>query len=323
VAAFVLLVLAPLVAEFLLGDFTLRQIGFIAVFIPQYGGGALLVREVARRLGGRWPAILLLAVAYALVEEGLTTQSLFNPNYAGERPLDFGYIPALGTSLNWTVFVLTLHIVWSIGSSVAIAESLAGEQASLPWFGRRGLATTTLLYLFGCVLTTALTLQMFPYVASPAQFTSVAVAVAVVIAMAVFVAHRRAEPLRGIAPAPWVVALVTLALGRAFHFCFDHGVPTRDHPVATLAALVSCELVGAVVLLRWSRRPGWTARHTLAAAVGAILVYGWISIGRFMAGRTALDVPTTSVDVASQVVLLALILGLAAVGWRRLRPTAG
>jgi hypothetical protein len=141
-AAFVLLVLAPLVAEFLLGDFTLRQIGFIAVFIPQYGGGALLVREVARRLGGRWPAILLLAVAYALVEEGLTTQSLFNPNYAGERPLDFGYIPALGTSLNWTVFVLTLHIVWSIGSSVAIAESRAGEPASVPWFGRRGLART-------------------------------------------------------------------------------------------------------------------------------------------------------------------------------------
>src|SRR5581483_10578362 len=88
--ALLLLLLAPLVAEFLLGDFTLRQIGFIVIFIPQYGGGALLVREVARRVGGRWPTIVLLALAYALVEEGFTTQSLFNPNYAGQRLLDFG-----------------------------------------------------------------------------------------------------------------------------------------------------------------------------------------------------------------------------------------
>src|SRR5262249_35453142 len=113
--ALTLLLLAPIVGEFLLGDLTVRQLGFVAFFIPQYGGGALLVRELTRRWRRGWPTMLMLALAYALVQEGLTTQSLFNPNYANERLLDYGYIEALGTSLNWTVFVLTLHVVWSIG----------------------------------------------------------------------------------------------------------------------------------------------------------------------------------------------------------------
>ena len=85
--ALALLVLSPLVAEFLLGDFSIRQFGLIVVLLPQYGGGALLVRETARRASKGWPSMILLALAYALIEEGFTTQSLFNPNYAGQRLL--------------------------------------------------------------------------------------------------------------------------------------------------------------------------------------------------------------------------------------------
>ena len=39
--ALALLIIAPLIAEFLLGDFNIRQIGFVVVFIPIYGAGAL------------------------------------------------------------------------------------------------------------------------------------------------------------------------------------------------------------------------------------------------------------------------------------------
>ena len=34
--------------------------------------------------------MVLLAVAYALVEEGFTTRSLFNPNYVGQHLLAYG-----------------------------------------------------------------------------------------------------------------------------------------------------------------------------------------------------------------------------------------
>ena len=99
--ALALLIIAPLIAEFLLGDFNIRQIGFVVVFIPVYGAGALLVREITRRAGRGWPTLLLLALAYALILEGFTNQTLFNPNYAGQRLLDYGFIPALGTSFNF------------------------------------------------------------------------------------------------------------------------------------------------------------------------------------------------------------------------------
>src|SRR6185312_7023832 len=111
--ALLLLVLAPLTAEFLLGDFSIRQIALLVALLPQYGGGALLIREVTRRTGRGWPTIVTLGLAYSLIEEGLNTQSLFNPNYVGAHLLDYGFIPALGTSLLWTVFVLSIHVVWS------------------------------------------------------------------------------------------------------------------------------------------------------------------------------------------------------------------
>ena len=190
-----LLIIAPLIAEFLLGDFNIRQIGFVLVFIPQYGGGALLVREITRRARRGWPTMLLLALAYALIEEGFTTQTLFNPNYAGQRLLDYGFIPALGTSFHWTVYVLTLHVVWSVGSSVALAEGLAGARWREPWLRLPGLLLTTALFLFGCAFTVFFTLSTFPFVASVGQFVAVAIIVFVVI-LAAFAGFRGAPVAR-------------------------------------------------------------------------------------------------------------------------------
>ncbi len=73
--------LAPLVAEFLLGDLPIKMLGTLVILAPMYGGGALLIREFARRTGKGWPTIFVLAFAYAVLEEAFTTQTLFNPNY--------------------------------------------------------------------------------------------------------------------------------------------------------------------------------------------------------------------------------------------------
>ncbi|MER7505257.1 hypothetical protein AB0L05_17340 [Nonomuraea pusilla] len=41
-----------------------------------------MIREVARRKGLGWPAIVLMALAYGVLEEGVMTMSLFNPRRA-------------------------------------------------------------------------------------------------------------------------------------------------------------------------------------------------------------------------------------------------
>ena len=57
--------------------------------------------------------------------------------------------------------------------------------------------------------------------------------------------------------------------------------------------------------------------HVLAAATGAILTYGWLSITRMISGTTALGVPTTTVDVVGQIFLLLGILALIGTAWHR------
>ena len=46
--------LAPLLAEYLLGDLPLSNIGALIALAPMYGGGAILIRETVRRSGRGW-----------------------------------------------------------------------------------------------------------------------------------------------------------------------------------------------------------------------------------------------------------------------------
>jgi hypothetical protein len=50
-AALTLFFLAPLVAEYLLGDLPITLLVALIMLAPMYGGGALLIRELTRRAG--------------------------------------------------------------------------------------------------------------------------------------------------------------------------------------------------------------------------------------------------------------------------------
>lgn len=268
--------LAPFAAEFLLGNLPITMLPALVILAPMYGGGALLIREVVRRRGFGWPSILLLAVAYGVLEEGLTTQSLFNPDYAGQRLLDYGYIPALGIGAVWTLYVLALHTVWSISAPIALVETLARERRTTPWLGRLGLAMTALLFAIGIVVTTVINMSVWPYLASAPQLAGAASAVVALAALAL--CRERPAPVdigpptpaAGSAPNAWLVGGVGLLAGAIFM-----ELP-RSLP-AWLAVLCYLLLyVTAIFLVRWwSARPGWGAPHRLALAGAALLTYAW------------------------------------------------
>ncbi|MGG2460782.1 hypothetical protein ACO0M4_13355 [Streptomyces sp. RGM 3693] len=77
--------LAPLVGEYLLGNQPITALPAVLMLAPMYGCGALLIRGGARRAGCGWPTMLLLAAAYALLEEGPIDQM---------RPASGGCAPA-------------------------------------------------------------------------------------------------------------------------------------------------------------------------------------------------------------------------------------
>jgi hypothetical protein len=269
--AITLFLLAPLVAEFLLGNLPIILLPALLILAPMYGGGALLIREVARRAGRGWPTILVLALAYAVFEEAFTTQTLFNPNYLGLhlRLLEPAYIPALGMGGWWTVFVLTLHTVWSISVSIALAEALVPDRRTTPWLGRPGLAVTSLLFAFGAVASTLLTLRGDRFYASVAQLAGAALVCVVLIVAAFRLPRASSARTAGWVPGPWLVGAGALAAGSGFLL-----IPNR-WGWGAVGAYLALDLLVIVPVSLWSHRAGWDGRHLLALAGGAALAYAW------------------------------------------------
>ena len=290
--------LAPLVAEFLLGNLSITMLSALIVLAPSYGGGALLIRELVRRSGRGWPTMVLLALAYGILEEAFTTQSLFNPNYLSLNMhlLQPAYIPALGIGGWWTVFVLALHTVWSISVPIALVEATVPERATTPWLGRSGLWIAAVLFVLGSAAVTLGSYRQDHFVSSIAQF----IAAAVAIALLVFVAFNVRDPggpgSFGFVPNPWFAGALALACGSAILM-----IPPRWGWWAACAILL-IELGMAIAVLIWAKRGGWSLRHKLALASGAALAYAWHSFmqppvagGRGIVGRVGNAVFTLGV----------------------------
>jgi hypothetical protein len=267
---FTLFFLAPWVAEFLLGNISVTALPAMIVLAPLYGGGAILVREAARRAGRGWPTMLLLALAYGIVEEGFLCQTLFNPNCYGLRLLDEAYIPALGMGAWWTLFVLTIHVVWSIAVPIALVESLVpADRATRPWLGKVGLVVTTLLYALGCFMSFAFTRKSQHFMAAPAQWIGAGVAVLAVVAAA-FLLPRSRRRNECPAPNPWLVGAFALLTSSGF---MAMRVVLHGWPIVMAYGVLFAAVIA--ILVAWSRRTTWSAVHRFALAGGALLTYAW------------------------------------------------
>ncbi|MEV4287838.1 hypothetical protein AB0K40_20205 [Nonomuraea bangladeshensis] len=183
-----LFVLSPLAGEFLLGNLPVTALPALVVLAPLYGGGALLIRELARRRGAGWPGMVLLAVAYGVVEEGLLTRSLFDPHFAGMDLASYAWLPGVGVSAWWTTFVLGgVHAAGSVLAPIAVMEALVPSRAEEPWLGRPGLVVAGVLYALGAAATA---LNPDAYRAPAGQLAAAAVAAALLTALAL----RRHRP---------------------------------------------------------------------------------------------------------------------------------
>jgi hypothetical protein len=177
--------LAPLVGEFFLGDFPIVTIFLVAVFAPMYGGAALLIREFARRVGRGWPTIILLGLAYGVFEEGLVTQSLFNPHYLDQNLLDQGH------GVLWLVYVVSLHTYWSVSVPVALVEEATPARRIRPWLGWKGLTVVAALFVVGSFAVYNTNLQLnHNWMASAPQRLGTVAAVLVLVVVAFLLPKR-------------------------------------------------------------------------------------------------------------------------------------
>jgi hypothetical protein len=267
-AALTLFFVAPLVAEYLLGDLPITLLAALIMLAPMYGGGALLIRELTRRSGRGWPTMLLLGCAYALFEEGFSTQSLFNPNFLGMHLLAPAWIPALGIGAWWTVLMLNVHPLWSMGVSIALAEGLFPSRATTPWLGKIGLSAAALLMVAGAAGGGFYSYRHSHFRASPAQFAVTAV-LCILLAIAAFLLPRPApRSTSGMIPSPWLTASAAFLLGVVIF------LTPPPFGWAAVAIMLAADLIALIFVWVASSRSGWTPLHTLSLAAGGAVFYG-------------------------------------------------
>ena len=199
-----LLVLAPWMAEFSWGGMGVADLALALLFLgPLYGGAAILIRELARRTGRGWPTMLLLALAFGILQAGVVDQSLFNPTYDRFDFQEPAHVPGLGLSAYYLLAFAIGHVVASIGVPIALVEAFAARRGVQPWLGRFGLGVVAVIYVLASVVNHVGVKEEEHFQAGAGQ-VGVIVAAAVVL---VFVAFRiRPRPrVDGRVPPPLVV----------------------------------------------------------------------------------------------------------------------
>lgn len=323
-----LALLSPFIAEFLLGDQYLsglapapQQIGEFVLFVAFYGMAAVLIRELARRLRIGWAGLLLLALGYGIFEEGLITQSLFNPHYLGLSLIQPGYIAGLGIGAPWTIFVITLHVVWSISSPIAIVEAFVGRgdpngRGTDPWLGRAGIVICLVIFVLAAAVTAAVSVltDAHQFVAPPARLIAVAVAVALAVLFAIRLRGRQRTAARPTVRATLFSGLLAAVAASGFELIDNL---TGASPWLGAVIMLAIWAATLAILSTWNRRgatlvpPGPVP---LGLAAGAVVTYTWVGLASALSSGWA--------GVAEQSVLV--IIALAVVGWtaaRSLRRT--
>jgi len=284
--ALVLFLLAPAIGELLSGSAPpvefFRPLSLL-VLTALYGGGALLARELALRWDKRWPTILLLGVAYGILEEGLMVKSFFDPAW-----MDLGVLGVYGrwAGVNWVwaVLLTIYHAVFSISLPILLVELMYPGRRDERWLSRRGMLSIALLLaadvVFGFTLLTPYRPPLAPY------------ALTVLLTIALVVLARELPPRWSPAhPKPrWRPAALWLLglLSTGTLFFGGWVLPALNLPPLLSIAVM---LGGAWSVLRLVRRASgesaWDDLGRLALASGALSFFILLALGaEHNAGRT-------------------------------------
>jgi len=317
----VLFLLSPLVAEVLFGATPLSRWGSLVAVAPLYGGGAVLIRELARRRGRGWWRIALLGAAYGIIEEGLAIQSLFNPDLFNAAMVGGR---AFGVNWIWTEWTIGYHVVWSVGIPILLAELLFPRRRAEPWIGTTGVLVAGSLFALGTLAVGVIfRLAVAPNFRTPLPLLGGAVMLVaglVTLALGWPADLGRREPPgpKRPAPSPWFVGLVALTAGLAWFHLLDLPHVLRTWPLALVPLLLGCLVATALAALirRWTTEGReWTSLHALALVGGALVPSTLVGIFLITAGDR--------VDQIGQVVVAGIALLLLTAFAVRLRTRTG
>ncbi len=307
-AAWLLLLVSPVCAEYLSAydDTTGRPFALVfglLFFVPLYGAPALLIREFARARGLGWHGIILLAIAMGLVQAGLIDQSLFTVEYRdigeAEASTLATWVPVVGLGAVNLLNYVGGHALYSFGGPIALAEGVGGDRER--WVGPFGLVLAFLAWAAVAAMICVSTVTEEDG-ASAGQVVGTLVVVALLVLAAVRMGPAPARS--GPVPGPWVVFGVALVLAAVQSFSPETWLGVATTTVSLVAMLW--------YLLRYGTRPGWTRRHAVAFALGALLHRALLAFTYYpLVGETS-----AAQKYGHNVAMLVIVVAAGAVAWR-------
>ena len=281
----------------------------VVFFAMLYGCPALLIRELARRTGRGWPAILLLSAAAGLLQAGVIDQALFSDSYGDvkgwEESLRATYVAPLGLGAYMLQNFVLGHVIYSFCAPLAVAEAMRPAIAERSWLGRRGVTFVAALWLAVAALIFADALG------SEAHATAFEIAATLAVIAALVVAAFRVGPAprtsRGRAPRVRTVLAVSFVAASA------HAAVPETWLGVALAALVV--VASGWLLARTARGRDWGLAHIAAVATGALLSRGTLAFFYYpLVGETSAER-----KYAHNVVMLLIVAAAGAYAIRRAR----
>jgi hypothetical protein len=242
----------------------------VVFFAMLYGCPALLIRELARRTGRGWPAMLLLSAAAGLLQAGVIDQSLFSDSYGDvkgwEDSLRATYIAPLGLGGSMLQGFVVGHVVYSFCAPIALAEAMRPAIARRSWLGPRGIAAATGLWLLVAAAIVADTLGSEAHATVP-EVAGTLVVIAAIVVAALRVGRAR-RPARERTPRLRITLVVSFVAASAS----AHAVAMETWLGVAVALLVIG--VSAWLLAGAARGRHWGLAHVAAVAAGVLLSRG-------------------------------------------------
>ncbi len=268
-AVLALYFLSPIIGEMVSGSSPPSE--FFTVFgllvLPLlYGGGALIVRELSVIWGKGWASILVMGLAYGIIEEGLMVKSFFDPGW-----MDIGvlgeYGRFLGVNWVWTVMLTLFHCVFSIAIPILLVNMSFPDQAGKRWISDRWLRRLSIAFGANVVIGFLLFTSYFP---GPLEYSVAALMVILLFALARELPKHPFQ-MRGRLRRPRRFYLLGLLLGAGI-LLIGWVVPsTGVHPLVPIVLEVVLAVSGLLAAIRWSGAGrAWDDRHRLAMAAGAL-----------------------------------------------------
>jgi hypothetical protein len=310
-APWALALLTTLCAEL---TFTAVAVPFTWLLLPllmvMYGAGVLVLREAVVRVGGGWPSLVLMGVAYQIAEDGLGLQALTSPRMYGAA--DWG-LRAFGA--NWTYWEsqIGVHVVLSVLLPIAITNLLFPAQQARPYLTNKGLAEVGALAVVGVFgIRFLISGTEDPGYQTPWGWTVVFLALIIALAVVALVVLPRRRAIRDLAPRaataprPAAVGFVSTYLTMAFlTTLLPLGLGSTlllgdlMSPVQRLIIAVLTAVPFAWLVVRWQGAANWDDRHRIWL-FGGILV----SHTAFMMPASPTAALTGSLTLAAEVYLL-------------------